>query len=72
MTLNEFLEGLHSSDIEIQSYLTAKIMRQAKPDDVFTFITLHQIQTLWPLLKKYLGKKLEFWSWLLSMWNNHG
>lgn len=72
MSLHEFVEGLNSSDIEIRAYLTAKIMRQAKPDDVFTFVTLQQIKTLWPLLKRYLGKKLAFWDWLLSMWNAHG
>jgi hypothetical protein len=43
-------------------------MRQAKPDDVFTFVTLHDIKTLFPLAVRYLGRTREFWLWLLGRW----
>ena len=72
MTLPEFIEGLKNPSIDVRAYLAAKLMRQAKPDDVFTFVTLEQIAKLWPDLKRYLGKKLEFWDWLLSMWEKQG
>jgi hypothetical protein len=35
-------------------------MRQAKPDDVFTFATLGEIRALFPLLVRYLGRTREF------------
>ena len=35
MTQNELLEGLKNSNLEIRAYLAAKILRQAKPDDVY-------------------------------------
>jgi hypothetical protein len=39
MTLDEFKEGLRSADLEVRVYLVGKLMRQAKPDDVFTFVS---------------------------------
>jgi hypothetical protein len=44
-------------------------MRQAKPDDVFTFVTLAEIKSLFPLVARYLGRRREFWTWLLGRWN---
>lgn len=38
-------------------------MRQAKPDDVFTFVTLAEIEALFPLIARYLGRSREFWTW---------
>ena len=49
-----------------------KLMRQAKPDDVFTFASPRQIRELWPLLERYLGKKREFWTWLFETWEAQG
>jgi hypothetical protein len=43
-------------------------MRQAKPDDVFSFLTLEEIRELWSRLERYLGKSRPFWEWALSMW----
>jgi len=72
MTLSEFKEQLKSTDVQVRAYLAGKLMRQAKPDDVFTFLSLKEIAELWPNLKRYLGKKLAFWDWLLSMWEKQG
>jgi hypothetical protein len=44
-------------------------MRQAKPDDVFQFVTLARIRELWPRLDKYLGRSRPFWTWLLDTWS---
>jgi hypothetical protein len=43
-------------------------MRQAKPDDVFTFATLAEITALFPLVTRYLGRSRDFWIWLLGCW----
>ena len=37
MTLEEFQEGLRNADPDVRAYLVGKLMRQAKPDDVFEF-----------------------------------
>jgi hypothetical protein len=46
----------------------AKLMRQAKPDDVFTFVSLAELDAVWPSLEPQLGAKREFWQWVLATW----
>jgi len=67
-TLDGFKERLRTGDADTRGYLLGKLMRQAKPDDVFEFTTVGEIRTLWPELEPYLGRTRDFWSWLLAMW----
>ncbi len=50
LTLTELEERLRDPDPTVQAYFVAKLMRQAKPDDVFRFVTLVKVRTLWPTL----------------------
>lgn len=68
MTLDRFREKLAGDDREVRAYLTAKLMRQAKPDDVFQFVTLKGIRADWTLIEPHLGNSRRFWTWLLSVW----
>jgi hypothetical protein len=68
LTLGEFEERLRDPDRAVQAYFVAKLMRQAKPDDVFRFVTLAQVRGLWPELVRHLGQSRPFWSWLLEQW----
>jgi hypothetical protein len=72
MTLGEFRGGLRSPDPDVRAYLIGKLMRQAKPDDVFTFVAAREIRELWPRLERYLGKSREFWTWLFEEWERRG
>ena len=69
LTVAEFEERLHDPDPDVRAYFVAKLMRQAKPDDVFTFLDLAEVRLLWPRLVRYLGNSRPFWSWLLDTWN---
>ena len=60
--------GLRDRDPEVRAYLVGKLMRQAKPDDVFRFVNLREIKMLWPRLERYLGRSRSFWVWLLRRW----
>jgi hypothetical protein len=68
LTLDEFLAALRTGDLESRAYLIAKLMRQAKPDDVFQFTTTGEIASLWSAISRFLGKSRGFWVWLLSEW----
>jgi hypothetical protein len=68
MTLEDFRKGLRDPDADVRGYLVGKLMRQAKPDDVFAFVSMHDIEELWPTLERYLGTSRPFWVWLLSWW----
>ena len=72
MTLDEFHKRLNDPDLDIRGYLVGKLMRQAKPDDVFAFVSMAEIADLWPRLERYLGNTRSFWAWLLSWWRAHG
>jgi len=68
MTLIRFKELLQAGEDEVRAHLVAKLMRQAKPDDVFTFVELREIGKLWPQLERKLGRTREFWTWWMERW----
>ena len=68
MTLERFETLLREGDAEQRTHLIAKLMRQAKPDDVFEFVTLSQIEAIWPTLRLKLGKTHAFWTWWMERW----
>ena len=68
MDLEAFRASLHDPDPDVRAYFMGKLMRQAKPDDVFSFISLEEISTLWPRISRHLGKQVGFWTWLLDSW----
>ena len=68
MTLDEFRARLRGGDAEVRAYLAGKLMRQAKPDDVFQFVRLADIVELWPKLERYLGRSRPMWTWLVARW----
>jgi hypothetical protein len=69
LTIDSFRARLVDPDLEVQAYYVGKLMRQAQRDDVFTFVTLAEIKSLFPLLVRYLGRSREFGTWLLGRWN---
>lgn len=66
--IGRFRELLASADAQVRAHFIAKMMRQAKPDDVFEFVKLADIVRDWDLIMPQLGKRREFWSWLLGLW----
>lgn len=68
MTLATFRDELASPDPKVRAYLTGKLMRQAKPDDVFSFVSVDDTLELWPQIEGYLGKSRDFWQWMLDGW----
>lgn len=72
LTLERFRARLGAGDEDARAYLLGKLMRQARPDDVFTFVTAREIRAAWPRLSKYLGRTRGFWEWLLATWEAQG
>jgi hypothetical protein len=70
MTLDEFRARLRDSDAAVRAYFLGKLMRQAKPDDVFAFVSLREVQEQLPAVEPYLGRSRPFWLWLLERWRN--
>jgi hypothetical protein len=72
LTITEFRERLEDPDPEVRAYLVGKLMRQAKPDDVFLFVGPRAIRELWPRLLRYLGRTRDFWTWIFDTWEAQG
>jgi hypothetical protein len=72
MSLEQFKNALRHEDPEVRAYLLGKLMRQAKPDDVFCFASISEIRRLWPNIQRYLGRSAAFWSWLFHSWEAQG
>jgi hypothetical protein len=70
MTLDQFRARLHDDDPAVRAYFLGKLMRQAKPDDVFAFVTLREVQEQLTAVEPYLGRSRPFWLWLLERWRN--
>jgi hypothetical protein len=72
MTLDRFRSLLRDGDEETRTYLVGKLMREAKPEDVFLFVTRGEIDELWPRLQRHLGRMRDFWNWTRDYWRALG
>ena len=68
MTLDRFRDVLRDDDPEVRAHYLAKLMRQAKPDDVFEFVRLDDLLALWPRVEPKLGRDRSMWQFLISRW----
>jgi hypothetical protein len=68
MTLDELRGALRDPEPAARAYLVAKLIRQAKPDDVLSLVSLEEILKLWDRVEGRLGTARPFWWWLLGRW----
>ena len=52
MTLDAFRAVLRDPDLEVRAAYVGKLMRLAKPDDMFEFVRLDDMIALWPRLER--------------------
>lgn len=71
-TLAQFLARLQAGDDTSRALDIAKLMRQAKPDDVLMLVRPEEIARLWPRLERNLGLSRELWTSLLATWERLG
>lgn len=70
-TLHELRERLRTSEEE-RVRLLGKIMREARERDVWLFTTPHEVSQRWDVLQPHLGRRREFWVFLLDQWRKLG
>ncbi len=71
-TDERFRRELAGADDALRVELVAKLMRQAKPDDVFDYVALSEVFRLWEQLRSRLGRREPFWTWLIGRWRDAG
>jgi len=72
LSLGEFQARLVDKDPDIRCYFIGKLLRQARPDDVFQFVSPQAILDDWPRVQRHLGQSLGLWQWLLNKWVEDG
>ena len=65
-------ERLHHPDARIRAQWQGRVMREARPDEVWAYLTIEEIQRDWEHLERHLGKKRRFWAFLLDGWRADG
>lgn len=70
VTLPEFERRLR--DPKAGDYWLATLLRQAKPDDVYRFVSLEEIARRWTNVRAGVGRMRAFWDWRTERWRTHG
>lgn len=66
MTLEAFQQRLVDADPLIRAHFLAKLMRQARPDDVLLMVGTRALREAWPDVAHQLGHTRAFWAWWLE------
>jgi hypothetical protein len=72
MTVAELRRRLASASAAEQSRLLGKILREARDPDVWRFVRPQDVLEAWPRLVRHLGRRRQFWEYLLAAWREQG
>jgi hypothetical protein len=68
MTVAELRSRLAGATKPERQRLLGRILREARDPDVWRFTTPGEIEASWPELERHLGRRREFWRFLLERW----
>ena len=68
--LREILEG--SEGPFLQHMYMGRILREASIQEAWKFLTPENILANWERIRRHLGRRRQFWEYLLSVWEEHG
>ena len=72
MTVSEFRHRLKESSPDEQTRLLAKLLREARDTDVWMFISPQEVWRRLPDVSGQLGRRKQFWQFILERWNKEG
>jgi hypothetical protein len=72
MTVAELRRRLESGSQAERMRLLAKILREARDTEVWCFTTLEELGRHWDELAPRLGRRRDFWEFLLGEWRRDG
>lgn len=72
MTVAELKRRLDGASREERTRLLGKILREARDTDVWRFTTPEEVWRRWREIEPHLGKRREFWRFLLEFWHEEG
>jgi hypothetical protein len=72
MTVAEIRTRLTEASEPERNRMLGQILREATDTDVWKFTTPEEVVQRWPQIERHLGKRREFWQWLLQAWKDQG
>lgn len=72
MPNRELRRLLSTASAPERARLLAKILREARDTDVWSYTTPAEVARSWPNLCLHLGRRRGFWEFLLSAWTDQG
>jgi hypothetical protein len=71
-TVAQFRHALAQAGDDEKAMLLGRLMREARDPDVWEFTNVTEVRRLFPQIERYLGRRREFWVYLLNAWKEHG
>jgi len=68
LSIAEVRRIMDGADDARRPRLMAKILREARDDEVWAFLTVRQVVESWPQIAPILGRRRAFWEFLLHAW----
>ena len=68
----EIRNALCSDSLDVQNRFRSWIMREAAFEDVWAFLTPQEVWDHFSELKASLGRKKDFWTYILRKWHELG
>ena len=72
VTVGELRAALADGSDPRRIPLLRVLLREARPDDVWKFVTPQSVADEWSEINPGLGQRRAFWQWLLGAWRDHG
>ena len=72
ITYAELRQRLASADPDERALWMARVMREARYQDVWKLLRLCDVLPLLPRIEKHLGRTRAFWQWLIEGWQSDG
>ena len=72
LTLGEFRRLLRDGPPEERDRLLGKLLREARDTDVWAFVTPREVADALPRIARRVGRRLDFWSFLIQGWQRDG
>ncbi|MDA2930918.1 hypothetical protein MYX84_13405 [Acidobacteria bacterium AH-259-O06] len=72
LTVDELERFLRGENTEKRLLYIARILREARFEDVWKLISVEDVVRNWNQLQPWLGHKQAFWEFLLRKWRRHG
>ena len=72
LTRGDLKKLLDGGNEEERLYYAAKILREARFEEVWDYLTPMFLASHWEGLRRRLGRKKRFWEFFYATWREHG